>query len=287
MARKIVEDATHVVASTPTGPSQEDMDKYGYDCAAPDNCDYYDYDPAENNITFAALAPPTCKLVVGGGKAPRRSSLKFSSKSDHDVYTGRQRRGSSLSAGDTSSGGDSFCGDSVESSNCSNDSAGAGGRTRTRRRASIKFADYDAVHEVEPVKNLAAQKADLWYDPQEIREINEHNRYMVDVAKSGEIKDRKLCIRGLESFLVPSKERRAQQKKIWDSVMMIQDHQRHHGIVDDEIMSKVCRKFTRDDSEIAATRANEDARDTIKYLMKSSKKSSSRRDRPSRRQSLG
>jgi hypothetical protein len=287
MARKIVEDATRVVSSMPTGPSQEDMDKYGYGCAAPDGCDYYDYDPADNNITFEALAPPTCKLVVGAGKAPRRSSLKLSSKSDHDVYTGRQRRRSSLSAGDTSSGGDSFSGDSVESSNSSHGSAGGGGRTRTKRRASIKFADYDAVLEVEPVKNLASQKADLWYDSKEMREINDHNRYMVDVAKSGEIKDRKLCIRGLESFLVPSKERRAQQKKIWDSVMMIQDHQWQHGIVDDEIMSKVCRKFTRDDSEIAATRANEDARDTIKYLAKSSKKSSSRRDRPGRRQSLG
>eukprot|EP00529_Nitzschia_sp_RCC80_P024523 CAMPEP_0113482252 /NCGR_PEP_ID=MMETSP0014_2-20120614/22823_1 /TAXON_ID=2857 /ORGANISM="Nitzschia sp." /LENGTH=446 /DNA_ID=CAMNT_0000375763 /DNA_START=380 /DNA_END=1720 /DNA_ORIENTATION=+ /assembly_acc=CAM_ASM_000159 len=253
-------------------PSQSDMDKYGYGDAAPD-------EPAET--TYDDLAPPSeRRLVVGSGRAPRRSSLKCS-KSDQglSLYGQKQRR-SSLGFSDDGSSDGGFDG---------------GKKPSSKRRGSITFADYDAIQEVEPVKNLTSSHNDLWYKPEEIREINQHNRYMVDVAKSGEVKDRKLCIRGLESFLVPSRERKARQNKIWDLIMMIQDHQWENGVVDEEVMSRVLSQLSRDDTEMAATRAVQDATDTIKYLTKGSKKSSSssssssssRRDRPRRRQSLG
>jgi len=260
-----------------SGPSQADMDKYGYGDASPDG-------PAET--TYDDLAPSSeRRLVVGSGRAPRRSSLKCS-KSDHgpSLYGQKQRRSSLGFSDDGSSDGSFACG-----------GTDGGKKPSSKRRGSITFADYDAIQEVEPVKNLTSSHNDLWYKPEEIREINQHNRYMVDVAKSGEVKDRKLCIRGLESFLVPSRERKARQNKIWDLIMMIQDHQWENGVVDEEVMSRVLSQLSRDDTEMAATRAVQDATDTIKYLTKGSKKSSSssssssssRRDRPRRRQSLG
>jgi hypothetical protein len=148
---------------------------------------------------------------------------------------------------------------------------------RPQRRRSIQFAQMDDVQEVEPMKNLTHKPEDLWYQPEEIRSIQNKNKQIVEKKQNGcEATTRELCTRGLESSFCPGK-RYKKQLRIWESIKDLQNFQKKRGIYDDEVISRVYRRTSEEDMREAAQRASEDAEHILKQQRE--------RERPSRRRS--
>ena len=155
-------------------------------------------------------------------------------------------------------------------------------RQRPQRRRSIQFAQVDEVQEVEPMKNLTRKPENLWYQPDEIRSIQNKNKQIIEKKLKNEscetTSTRKLCTRGLESSFCPGK-RYKKQLRIWESIKGLQNFQKTRGIYDDEIISEIYRRSSEDDMREAAQRALEDAEHILKQQQP--------RVRASRRRSCG
>jgi hypothetical protein len=152
------------------------------------------------------------------------------------------------------------------------------GKTKpVRRRTSISFAAEEEVKEVTPSKELTDHPEELWFQKEEIDQIRRRLRLLVDQVKhnpqsttttttTGETDTRKLCTRGLESYIgeKPNERLKKQQRSV-NSVLEIQDLQRSTGFYDGDYMSLLYQHVSKDSVAEATRIAKEDAEVIEKY----------------------
>ena len=256
-----------------------DADKYGYGDAAPDNkqqeeLGYESGNSSDGGLTVASdsnlynmrresVAQRARRRRNGGDGSGRRESVRRHSNESLRLGKGpTPRRSSMKQAGAPRRKSIDFTGERTIRLPNSN--------RKVKRRTSITFDDEVRVKKVQPVASLTNNPEKLWFQDEEFENIKEKVFTIVDLVESGELppdKERKLCMRGLESLLEKNRQNKEELRyQAWDSVLDEQDHQMHNGTFNEKSMADQY-KLTAMQSRIEAQkRAKQDQDEVERYL---------------------
>ena len=215
----------------------KEAEKYCYGEAAPDTniFGYVEASPDFQKYGYEEVAP--CPHRLG-----RRSSLR---------HEGAPRRSSIGYTGE------------IE-----NILPSSGGRP-IRRRTSISFDGNDEVKEVQPMKELAEDPKQLWFQNEEYNLIREKAQLLTDFASASMEGDNILagtqfCFRGLESHInAPYIEN--EQVLAWKSVFFEQYYQRTQGGFDEEVVARLYEMASMASRARALERAKGDFEEAVKH----------------------
>jgi hypothetical protein len=143
---------------------------------------------------------------------------------------------------------------------------------KARRRNRVSFDDMIYIRKVPPVSELTQHPERLWFQAHELEHLTGSSLELVDrveAAKGSTMTEegKKLCLRGLEGWLMDrSIERAVRKKGAWSSVLGEQSAQMEQGTFDDKAVRNAYTKRSFKCRMEAARRAQQDAKDVEAYL---------------------
>lgn len=142
------------------------------------------------------------------------------------------------------------------------------GEVRMTRNTSITFSDTVDIQRVTSISDLARNPKDLWFQYDEFEKIRNKSIELARRADSP-TDSKKYCVRGLET-LMPSKrdDILCQQTIALDTVLDVQDTQRHCGVFNEDHIAKLYKSLSIPSQIKALERAQEDAFAIQRYAKK-------------------
>jgi hypothetical protein len=143
---------------------------------------------------------------------------------------------------------------------------------KARRRNRVSFDDMVYIRKVPPVSELTQHPERLWFQAHELEHLTGSSLELVDrveAAKGSTMTEegKKLCLRGLEGWLMDrSIERAVRKKGAWSSVLGEQSAQMEQGTFDDKAVRNAYTKRSFKCRMEAARRAQQDAKDVEAYM---------------------
>lgn len=141
------------------------------------------------------------------------------------------------------------------------------GERKIKRMASITFNEQVEVKRVESSSNLVRDKKELWFQQDEMKEIRDTSKRLVELLDKSIVDPKLVDIRGLEEHR--KEERQKSKERIyygWDAVLDTQDDQRHSGEYCEEEIASMLRSVSRDSLHQAQRKAKKDAKDVSSYV---------------------
>jgi hypothetical protein len=234
------------------GDAAPEEDPYGYGAAQPDHSVIYGY-----GDDVAADFPQHCE-PTGRRSLRRRSSMPAA------VAAPTARRSSMKVAGAQRRSSIEFRGE-VE---IHLPPSVVGERSqRVKRTISLGFEETATVKHIEPAKDLAGGKNDLWFQKDEMDSIRQKVTALIVKTENGALPEsgKRYCMRGLERYLDPEATT-IKKNQAWDSVLNEQYLQQREGIVEENHMAYLYKFSALRSQKDANKRASEDEKEIEKYL---------------------
>jgi hypothetical protein len=140
-------------------------------------------------------------------------------------------------------------------------------RETVKKENFIKFNELVEVKRVPSSTDLGTAKKDLWFQKDEMNQIRNESKRLVDLLDESVVDPKHVDIRGLEEHR--KAERKKSKERIyggWDAVLDAQDDQRYTGNYNMEEIASLSRKVSMNSLLEAQRKAQKDAKDVARYI---------------------
>lgn len=140
-------------------------------------------------------------------------------------------------------------------------------RETVKKENFIKFNELVEVKRVPSSTDLGTAKKDLWFQKDEMNQIRNESKRLVDLLDESVVDPKHVDIRGLEEHR--KAERKKSKERIyggWDAVLDAQDDQRYTGNYNMEEIASLSRKVSMNSLLEAQRKAQKDAKDVVRYI---------------------